>query len=85
MDPNYKSIEEEFKEVQNWTDAEKDFHRIHYYIDESDFVWAVHHGKVYLYNYETNSFIPSKQGIDIMKWHEFPESEIETRILKNRL
>ena len=85
MDPNYISIEEEFEEVQNWTDAERDFHRIHYYIDESDFVWSVHHGKVYLYNYETNSFIPSKQGIDIMKWHEFPESEIETRILKNRL
>ena len=86
MDPNYKSIEQQIEEVENWTEKERETYRTRYYVDDSDFVWAVNQGKVFSYNYVEDRFIPSNKGIDLMKWHEFPECELPDMIkLKQNL
>ena len=80
MDPNYKSIEQEIEEVDNWTEEERETYKTRYYVDDSDFVWAVNQGKVFLYNYVEDRFIPSNKGIGLMKWHEISEKELEKAI-----
>lgn len=80
MDPNYKSIEQEIEEVDNWTEEERKTYKTRYYVDDSDFVWAVNQGQVFLYNYEDDRFIPSDRGIDLMKWHEISEEELQKAI-----
>ena len=77
MDSNYKSIKQEIEEVDNWTEEERETYKTRYYVDDSDFVWAVNQGQVFLYNYEDDRFIPSNKGIDLMKWHEISEKELE--------
>ena len=54
-----------------------------YYLDDIDSIFCVDSdGKVYIYNYEKQSFILAPFGIDLMNWHEFPESELDKYIKK---
>ena len=72
MDPNYKSIEEENEESG-----------IHYYLDDdTDSIFVDINGKIHVYNYVEKGFIPCNIGVDIMKWHEFPASELHEIIEK---
>ena len=54
---------------------------IHYYIDDIDTIFADINGKIHIYNYVKKDFVLCNIGIDIMKWHEFPASELE-KIIK---
>jgi hypothetical protein len=51
-----------------------------YYLDDIDFIWAEQDGKIYSYNYKNKTFELTDERIDIMKWHEFPENELEEAI-----
>lgn len=54
-----------------------------YYLDDIDSIFCVDSdGKVYIYNYEKQSFVLTPFGIDLMNWHEFPESELDEYIKK---
>ncbi len=77
MNPNYKTIEQQIEEIENWTEEERETYKTRYYIDDSDFVWAVNQGKVFSYNYVEDRFIPSNTGIDLMKWHKISENELQ--------
>ncbi len=50
---------------------------IHYYLSDNDTIWAGIDGKVHIYNYEKKEFILCDRLIDVMKWHEFPASELK--------
>ena len=54
---------------------------IHYYIDDTDTIFADINGKIHIYNYVKKDFVPCNIELDIMKWHEFPVSELE-KIIK---
>lgn len=57
---------------------------IHYYIDDTDTIFADINGKIHIYNYVKKDFVPCNIGLDIMKWHEFPVSELEKIIKKTK-
>ena len=59
-------------------------HKMHYYIDDSDYVWAEKDNRIYSYDYKKKMFILTGDVIDPMKWHEFPESELEEKIRINK-
>ncbi|MBR1640298.1 MAG: hypothetical protein IJ688_13015 [Treponema sp.] len=58
---------------------------IHYYIDDIDSIFADINGKIHIYNYIKKGFIPCNIGLDIMKWHELPASELEKIIKKTEI
>lgn len=53
---------------------------IHYYIDDIDSIFAEINDKIFIYNYVKRDFVPCSIGLDIMKWHEFPASELQEMI-----
>lgn len=54
-----------------------------YYIDENDWVYCEHDGKLYEYNYAQKNFILTDKPIDIMNFHEFSKNELEKNIKIN--
>lgn len=54
----------------------KEKSEIHYYTDDIDTVFADINGKMHIYNI----FVPTDIPLDIMKWHEFPASELQEMI-----
>ena len=50
---------------------------IHYYIDDIDSIFAEINDKIFIYNYVKRDFVPCSIGLDIMKWHEVPASELQ--------
>lgn len=54
-----------------------------YYLDDIDSIFCVDSDdKVYIYNYEKESFVLTSFGVDIMNWHEFPENKLDEYIKK---
>ena len=47
-DGNGSEMSRQIEEVENWTEKERETYRTRYYVDDSDFVWAVNQGKVFL-------------------------------------
>lgn len=54
-----------------------------YYIDENDWVYCESDGKLYAYNYVEKTFVLTDKIVDIMTFHEFPESELKENIKIN--
>lgn len=81
MNPEFKESEKESEKIFMNTDEEKKHTETHYYIeDDTDTIWAEIDGKVHIYNYVKKDFVPCDRLIDIMKWHEFPASELDMMI-----
>lgn len=51
--------------------------KIHYYISDNDSIFADINGQMHIYNYVERGFVSCDNRLDIMKWHEFPASELE--------
>ncbi len=51
-----------------------------YYLSDNDFVYCEEDGKLYAYHYVKKTFVPTDKTVDPMKFHEFPESELEESI-----
>jgi len=84
MDPNYKAKEKESEKLFTNTENEDDSSKNHYYLDDDDeTIWAVIDGKTHIFNYQEMKFIPVNRGIDLMKWHEFPETELQKRLMES--
>ena len=80
------SLKYKKQESKKETDNSSEKLNIHYYLDENDFVWVENDKRVYRYNYKTGGPIPTDKSVDLMKWHEFPESELPDMIkLKQNL
>lgn len=58
----------------------KEKSEIHYYTDDIDTVFADINGKMHIYNIIVKDFVPTDIPLDIMKWHEFPASELQEMI-----
>mgnify|MGYP003287312020 CR=1 FL=1 len=54
-----------------------------YYTDENDWVYCEADGKLYEYNYAEKNFVLTDKSVDLMNFHEFPESELEKNIKIN--
>lgn len=79
-------MKKNYQESKKETDNSSEKLNIHYYLDENDFVWVENDKRVYRYNYKTGGLIPTDKSVDLMKWHEFPESELPDMIkLKQNL
>ena len=55
-----------------------------YYADKNDFIYCEDKGKVYAYNYVNKAFTLTDTPVDLMDWHEFPESDLEKNINNNK-
>ena len=62
-----------------------DKNEIHYYIDDIDSIFADINGQMHIYNYVEQGFVPCNIGLDIMKWHEFPASELKKHIKETEI
>ena len=58
----------------------KEKSEIHYYTDDIDCVFADINGKIHIYNIVKKDFVPTNIPLDLMKWHEFPASELPEMI-----
>lgn len=54
-----------------------------YYTDENDWVYCEVDGKLYEYNYAEKNFVLTNKAIDLLNFHEFPESELNENIKIN--
>ena len=54
-----------------------------YYTDENDWVYCESDGKLYEYNYAEKNFVLTNKTIDLLNFHEFPESELNENIKIN--
>ena len=61
--------------------VEKENSEIHFYLSDNDSIFADINGKMHIYNYVKKDFVPCNVGLDLMKWHEFPASDLE-KIIK---
>lgn len=52
----------------------------HYYTDDIDTVFADTNVQMHIYNIIVQDFVPTDIQLDIMKWHEFPASELKEMI-----
>lgn len=48
-----------------------------YYLSDNDFIYCEEENKQYEYHYIKKTFVPTDTIIDPIKFHKFPESELE--------